>query len=37
VPVNADIGTVEVIFVPGEDHQVNPLGIKVSASSERQA
>jgi len=22
------IGTVEVIFVPEEDHQVNPLGIK---------
>jgi xanthine dehydrogenase YagR molybdenum-binding subunit len=28
VPVNADIGTVEVIFVPEEDRHVNPLGIK---------
>jgi xanthine dehydrogenase YagR molybdenum-binding subunit len=28
VPVNADIGEVEVIFVPEEDHDVNPLGIK---------
>jgi len=28
VPVNADIGTVEVQFVPEEDHHVNPLGIK---------
>jgi xanthine dehydrogenase YagR molybdenum-binding subunit len=26
--VNADIGDVEVIFVPEEDYQVNPLGIK---------
>jgi xanthine dehydrogenase YagR molybdenum-binding subunit len=28
IPVNADIGDVDVIFVPEEDHQVNPLGIK---------
>src|SRR5215475_3945998 len=28
VPVNADIGTVEVIFVQEEDRQVNALGIK---------
>jgi xanthine dehydrogenase YagR molybdenum-binding subunit len=28
VPVNADIKEVEVIFVPEEDRQVNPLGIK---------
>jgi xanthine dehydrogenase YagR molybdenum-binding subunit len=28
VPVNADIGKVEVIFVPEEDRDVNPLGIK---------
>jgi xanthine dehydrogenase YagR molybdenum-binding subunit len=28
VPVNADIGEAEVIFVPEEDHQVNPLGVK---------
>ena len=28
VPVNADIGKVEVILVPEEDHEVNPLGIK---------
>ena len=28
VPVNADIGKVEVILVPEEDHDVNPLGIK---------
>ena len=27
-PVNADIGEAEVIFVPEEDRQVNPLGIK---------
>ena len=38
VPVNADIGTVEVIFVPEEDHQVNPLGIKgIGERSERRA
>ena len=28
VPVNADIRDVEVIFVPEEDTEVNPLGIK---------
>ena len=28
IPVNADIGQAEVIFVPEEDHEVNPLGIK---------
>jgi xanthine dehydrogenase YagR molybdenum-binding subunit len=28
VPVNADIGAVEVIVLPEEDTQVNPLGIK---------
>jgi xanthine dehydrogenase YagR molybdenum-binding subunit len=28
IPVNADIDRVEVILVPEEDHQVNPLGIK---------
>jgi xanthine dehydrogenase YagR molybdenum-binding subunit len=28
VPVNADIGEVDVIFVPEEDRDVNPLGIK---------
>ena len=28
VPVNADVGTVEVIMVPEEDSAVNPLGIK---------
>jgi xanthine dehydrogenase YagR molybdenum-binding subunit len=28
VPVNADIGTVDVILVPEVDTQVNPLGIK---------
>jgi xanthine dehydrogenase YagR molybdenum-binding subunit len=28
VPVNADIGSVEVIFVPEEDHVINPLGVK---------
>jgi xanthine dehydrogenase YagR molybdenum-binding subunit len=28
IPVNADIGEVDVIFVPEEDHIVNPLGIK---------
>ncbi len=28
VPVNADVGSVEVIMVPEEDSQVNPLGIK---------
>jgi xanthine dehydrogenase YagR molybdenum-binding subunit len=28
VPVNADIGEVEVIMLPEEDREVNPLGIK---------
>ena len=28
IPVNADIGQVDVIFVPEEDTQVNPLGVK---------
>jgi xanthine dehydrogenase YagR molybdenum-binding subunit len=28
VPVNADIDQLDVIFVPEEDHRVNPLGIK---------
>jgi xanthine dehydrogenase YagR molybdenum-binding subunit len=28
VPVNADIDQLEVIMVPEEDNQVNPLGIK---------
>ena len=28
VPVNADGGDVEVIFVPDDDRDVNPLGIK---------
>jgi xanthine dehydrogenase YagR molybdenum-binding subunit len=28
IPVNADIGTAEVILIPEEDDQVNPLGIK---------
>jgi xanthine dehydrogenase YagR molybdenum-binding subunit len=28
IPVNADIGTVKVIMLPEEDHQVNELGIK---------
>jgi xanthine dehydrogenase YagR molybdenum-binding subunit len=28
IPVNADIGEVDVLFVPEEDHEVNPLGIK---------
>ena len=28
VPVNADVGDVEVIMVPEEDNLVNPLGIK---------
>jgi xanthine dehydrogenase YagR molybdenum-binding subunit len=28
IPVNADIGEVEVIFVPEEDSRVNPLGVK---------
>ena len=28
IPVNADVGQVDIIFVPEEDHQVNPLGVK---------
>ena len=28
VPVNADIGAIDVILVPEEDREVNPLGIK---------
>jgi xanthine dehydrogenase YagR molybdenum-binding subunit len=28
IPVNADIGDVEVLFVPEEDSRVNPLGAK---------
>ncbi len=28
IPVNADIPSVEVLFVPEVDHDVNPLGIK---------
>jgi xanthine dehydrogenase YagR molybdenum-binding subunit len=28
IPVNADIGQVEVLIVPEEDHQINDLGIK---------
>jgi xanthine dehydrogenase YagR molybdenum-binding subunit len=28
IPVNADIGEVEVILVPEEDHDVNPAGVK---------
>ncbi|HEX3365568.1 xanthine dehydrogenase family protein molybdopterin-binding subunit [Phenylobacterium sp.] len=28
VPVNADIGQLDVIFVPEEDPRVNPLGVK---------
>jgi xanthine dehydrogenase YagR molybdenum-binding subunit len=28
IPVNADIGRVEVILVPETDNEVNPLGIK---------
>jgi xanthine dehydrogenase YagR molybdenum-binding subunit len=28
VPVNADIGSLEVIMVPEEDNRVNPMGIK---------
>jgi len=28
IPVNADVDQVEVIFVPEEDRQVNPLGMK---------
>jgi xanthine dehydrogenase YagR molybdenum-binding subunit len=28
IPVNADIGQLDVIFVPEVDSQVNPLGVK---------
>ena len=28
IPVNADIGQIEVIFLPEQDDQVNPMGIK---------
>lgn len=28
IPVNADIGAVDVILVPEEDHEVNPIGVK---------
>jgi xanthine dehydrogenase YagR molybdenum-binding subunit len=28
IPVNADIGEVQVIFVPEDDDKVNPLGVK---------
>src|ERR1700758_885702 len=28
VPVNADIHTIEVIFVPEVDREINPLGVK---------
>jgi xanthine dehydrogenase YagR molybdenum-binding subunit len=28
IPVNADVGQLDVIFVPEEDHRVNPLGVK---------
>ncbi len=28
IPVNADIGQIDVIMIPEEDHAVNPLGIK---------
>jgi xanthine dehydrogenase YagR molybdenum-binding subunit len=28
IPVNADIGEIQVIMVPEEDKTVNPLGIK---------
>ena len=28
VPVNADVGEVDAIFVPEEDTAVNPMGIK---------
>jgi xanthine dehydrogenase YagR molybdenum-binding subunit len=28
IPVNADIGDLDVIFVPEEDERVNPLGVK---------
>lgn len=28
IPVNSDIGEVEIIMVPEKDNDVNPLGIK---------
>ena len=28
IPVNADVEEVEIILVPEEDHDVNPVGIK---------
>jgi xanthine dehydrogenase YagR molybdenum-binding subunit len=28
IPVNADIQTVDVLFVPEVDHEINPLGVK---------
>ncbi|MGQ4274499.1 xanthine dehydrogenase family protein molybdopterin-binding subunit [Terrihabitans sp. B22-R8] len=28
IPVNADIGEIEVIMIPEEDHEVNPAGVK---------
>lgn len=28
IPVNADIGAVDVILIPEEDHEVNPIGVK---------
>jgi xanthine dehydrogenase YagR molybdenum-binding subunit len=28
VPVNADIGPVEVIMLPEDDREINPLGVK---------
>jgi xanthine dehydrogenase YagR molybdenum-binding subunit len=28
IPVNADVPQLDVIFVPEEDHRVNPLGVK---------
>jgi CO/xanthine dehydrogenase Mo-binding subunit len=28
IPVNADVRNIEVIMVPEQDHQANPLGIK---------
>jgi xanthine dehydrogenase YagR molybdenum-binding subunit len=28
IPVNADVQTVDVLFVPEVDHEINPLGVK---------
>jgi xanthine dehydrogenase YagR molybdenum-binding subunit len=28
IPVNADVGELEVLFVPGDDRNFNPLGVK---------